>query len=135
MDLFIRWANKLVDASLGDRINPSGIWVGLSTTVPLEDGSNWTEVNERSGYGGYARVSLATFIPPASNGLAMNNTVIDFPLATTGGAIIAAAALFSDPALPPSQAGRAFKAIQPGILVVAGRRIQIRASSLKISAS
>lgn len=134
MDLFLRWANKLTDATLGERINPSGVWVGLSTTVPGQDGSNWTEVEQR-GYGGYARVSLATLMSAAAAGVSMNTTVVDFPLATSGGAVIAAVALFDHPTQPPSQSGRTFRALRPGILVVANRRVRIPASTLKISAS
>lgn len=134
MDLFIRWANRLIDASLGSQIDPGSVWVGLSTTVPGVDGSNWTEVPS-DGYGGYARASLASLIPSASSGLASNNQVIQFPVPQSGGAVIAAVGLFDHPTLGPTQAGRMFSALQPALLIVAGQAPEIRASTLTLSAS
>lgn len=134
MYLFTRWANKLIDASLGNRIDPSGIWIGLSTKVPGTDGSGWVEVDDAK-YGGYARVNVAGLIPGAAGGLTMNNAPIDFPIPTIGGAMIGAIGVFSDPTAAPNVAGRFFVPLQPAILIVAGRRPEIRASSFSISAS
>lgn len=134
MSLFDRWANKLVEATRGDRIDPASVWIGLSTTVPKQDGTNWNEVTE-AGYGGYARVSLAGLMSSAAGGLTLNNTLISFPVPRTGGGIVAAVGLFSHPTDGPAVAGRMFAALTPGVLIVAGRQPEIGASALTLSSS
>lgn len=134
MHLFLPWANRLIEVTLGAQADPASVWIGLSTTVPNADGTNWNEVGA-DGYGGYARASLAGLMSIAGAGLALNNTLVAFPVPTSGGAVIAAAGLFSHPTQGVSLAGRTFKALAPAITIVAGRRPEIRASTLSISAS
>lgn len=59
---------------------PGTIWVGLSITDPLEDGSG---ISEPSGYS-YARVQTVGSINwnAASLGIKTNKTIIEFPMAT-----------------------------------------------------
>lgn len=120
MPLFTIWANRLVEVTAGRGTDPANIWIGLSTTVPGVDGSNWNEVPEAA-YGGYARATLAGAMAAANGGYTTNNAVISFPTAQIGSAVVAAIGFFTDPVGGPDTNGRAFVVVQPALLIEAGR--------------
>ena len=75
--------NELLDHVLGPGAYtaPGTVYVGLSTTVPLDDGTNFTEPVG----GAYARVAVANTPanwPAASGGAKSNANNISFPEAT-----------------------------------------------------
>lgn len=133
MPLFTPWANRLIEATLGAQVDPQSVWIGLSTTVPAPDGTNWTEVADAQ-YGGYARVTLAGLMGGAAGGLAANTAPVEFPVPSVGGAVIAAVGLFTDPVAGPGSAGRLFRAVQPAVQIIAGRRPKFDPNTLTLSA-
>lgn len=75
--------NKLLDHVLGPAAftPPATVYVGLSTTVPNDDGTNFTE----PAGGGYARVAVTNSPanwPAAALGQKKNAITITFPIAT-----------------------------------------------------
>lgn len=134
MPLFIPWANKVLELTLGRDLVAANIWVGLSTTVPGADGTNWTEVADAA-YGGYSRISLAGAFGFPSGGLVGNSGPILFPIPTTGGAVVAAVGLFTDPVLGPALSGRAFRALSPAVQIIAGRQPKFDPLALTLSAA
>lgn len=70
------WINKIMGTMFGGGV--CDIYIGLSSTTPLEDG---TGVTEPTG-GGYARVRIESFTAPA-NGAIKNSGVILFPQSTS----------------------------------------------------
>ncbi len=75
--------NQILDASLGSSATllSASIDVGLSTTDPGDDGLSATEPVG----GGYTRITVAnndTNFPPASSGIKLNATTIQFALAS-----------------------------------------------------
>ncbi len=78
--------NEMLDAQFSRAaltLNPATLYVGLSTTTPADDGSNFTE----PGSGSYARVAItnnATEFPAASAGSKTHANDITFPTATAG---------------------------------------------------
>lgn len=79
------WENKVLDHLLGATVYtaPATVYVGLSTTDPLDDGSG---VTEPSGANGYSRVAVtnnpANF-PAALAGIKKNGVLLTFPQNTT----------------------------------------------------
>lgn len=90
--------NKVLDHLLGATAYsaPATVYVGVSTTTPNDDGSNFSEP---SGYS-YARVTVinnTTNWPNASSGLKKNGADIAFPTATGSWGTVTHFALFDDP--------------------------------------
>lgn len=68
--------------------SPAGIWVGLFTTMPADDGTGGVEVSG----GSYARQAV-TFSAPSAGQVA-NSGLITFPLATASWGTILGMGLF-----------------------------------------
>ena len=68
--------------------SPTTIYVGLFTTMPIDDGSGGVEVSG----GSYARQSVA-FAAPAS-GIVANNALVTFPTATAAWGTVLGMGLF-----------------------------------------
>lgn len=94
----------------------SPLYIGLSTTTPEEDGSNFTEPVGN----GYAKVIMQPADWTEANylGEGSNLSVISFPAATGEWGIITYAGVFVD---PPDPAGiRLFYELSEAIYVVSG---------------
>lgn len=77
--------NSLLNSILGNpgSLGPGTVYIGLSTTTPAPDGSNFTE----PGSFDYARVAVTnndTEWPNASGGVKSNANIILFPQASGG---------------------------------------------------
>ena len=111
--LFTNTANKIVDI-LTKRANELGIgpylWLGLSTTEPLPNGTNITEPGEETGYrkiylgsGSYTTGSgtnatthsADSYLPAASAGKTTNARTFFFPKAISSWGIITHAVLYA----------------------------------------
>lgn len=87
--------NELLDHVFGDSAYtaPSTLYIGLSTTTPNDDGSNFTEVSGNN----YARVAVSNNLtewPAASGGSKTNGNAITFPEATGSWGTITHAGIF-----------------------------------------
>lgn len=69
------WANYVLNTAY--RAADTAVYVGLSSTAPLKDG---TGVTEPTG-GGYARVRVAAFTTPA-DGVISNADTLEFPMSS-----------------------------------------------------
>jgi hypothetical protein len=111
--LFTDAANKIIDI-ITKRANELGIgrhlWLGLSTTEPLPNGTNITEPGEATGYrkiylgtgaytvgsGSYATTFPAdSYLPAASAGKTTNARTFFFPKAISSWGIITHAVLYA----------------------------------------
>jgi hypothetical protein len=119
--------NQIAGALLrGDEIPAATTYLALSTTVPNPDGTAWTEMPQ-SGYGGYGRVALAGLLSNPVLGAQQNSGQVEFPLPTSGGAVMAAWGLWT---APTGGTFRGFVALQPAPLVVAGVRPRFQVATL-----
>lgn len=77
--------NAILDHYFGgpDKTRPATLYVGLSTTTPADDGSNFTEPSG-SGYARVSKTNNATNFPAAAAGLKSNGTAVTFPQASGG---------------------------------------------------
>jgi hypothetical protein len=85
----------------GTTYTPSGtLYVGLSTTTPLEDGTNFTQPGAT---GGYARVAVtnnktnwSTATQSSTSGTVHNKVAVAFPQATQGWGIVTHVGIFDN---------------------------------------
>lgn len=89
---------ELLDHVLGNSAYPAPatVYVGLSTTAPLDDGSNFTEPVG----GAYARVAVTNNLtnwPAAVSGTKQNGTTVTFAEATLAWGLISHVGIFDAP--------------------------------------
>lgn len=127
MPITTQFANQILNALLqGAQIPAEGGWIGLSSTVPNLDGTNWTELGAAD-FGNYGRASLSGLVSSGSSGSGTNGGQVNFPVPTVGGGNVAAWGVWT---APTGGTLRGFVAQQPALPIVAGRAVRFVVGAL-----